>query len=114
MPTAKTTRATVVNGKPYVYREDGTLVPAISKTNWAAVDAMTDEQITAAAEVDPDARPMTDNEWARAIAAKPAKVQVGMRLDSDVLNWFKQRGTGYQTRINTVLRRYIEAQKKAG
>ena len=114
MPAAKATRATLVNGKPYIYREDGSLVPVRSTTDWAALDAMTDEQITAAAEADPDARPMTDDEWARAISAKPAKVQVGMRLDADVLDWFKQRGTGYQTRINSVLRRYIEAQRKAG
>jgi uncharacterized protein (DUF4415 family) len=34
---------------------------------------------------------------------------VSLRLDSDVLDWFKQQGKGYQTRINAVLRAYMEA-----
>lgn len=37
------------------------------------------------------------------------KSAVSMRLDSDVIEWFKKRGRGYQTRINAVLRAYIEA-----
>ncbi|MGL4637114.1 MAG: BrnA antitoxin family protein [Beijerinckiaceae bacterium] len=37
-----------------------------------------------------------------------------MRLDADVLAWFKERGSGYQTRINAVLRRTMEAQGKVG
>ncbi len=37
-----------------------------------------------------------------------------MKLDSDVLDWFRGNGKGYQTRINAVLRRYMEAHKKAG
>jgi uncharacterized protein (DUF4415 family) len=41
-------------------------------------------------------------------------VSLGLRLDGDVLRWFKARGKGYQTRINSVLRRYMEAQRKAG
>jgi uncharacterized protein (DUF4415 family) len=43
-----------------------------------------------------------------------AKVAVGIKLDNDVLGWFKSQGKGYQTRINTVLRRYYEAHRKAG
>jgi len=43
--------------------------------------------------------------------AKPA---ITIRLDPAVLDWFKAQGTGYQTRINAVLRRYIEAQKQRG
>ena len=38
----------------------------------------------------------------------PAKQTVTMRMDSDVLIWFKQQGKGYQTRINQLLRRYME------
>jgi uncharacterized protein (DUF4415 family) len=57
---------------------------------------------------------MTDEEWARAKIVHPPKVPVGLKLDADVLRWFKSKGRGYQTRINTVLRRYMEAQRKAG
>lgn len=37
------------------------------------------------------------------------KPTVTIRLDPDVLNWFKRQGPGYQTRINSVLRMYMEA-----
>ena len=36
-----------------------------------------------------------------------------LRLDSDILEWFKSKGKGYQTKINAVLRSYIEANKKS-
>ena len=74
---------------------------------------MTDDEPTAAAESDPDALPMSDEEWARAEVVRPGKVPVGLKLDADVLAWFKGKGRGYQTRINAVLRRYMEAQRKA-
>lgn len=41
-----------------------------------------------------------------------AKPLISIRLDSDVLDWFKSHGAGYQTRINAVLRIYMEAQKR--
>lgn len=43
------------------------------------------------------------------LPAAPRKAAVSLRLDADVLNWFKAQGTGYQTRINAVLRAYMEA-----
>jgi uncharacterized protein (DUF4415 family) len=54
--------------------------------------------------------------FARAIVRrglKPvrSKAQVTLRLDNDVLAWFKTQGHGYQTRINTLLRAYMEAHK---
>ena len=39
----------------------------------------------------------------------PPKASVSLRIDADVLNWFKSRGSGYQTRINAVLRAFSEA-----
>ena len=38
-----------------------------------------------------------------------AKTEVSMWLDHDVVKWFKSRGRGYQTRINAVLRAYVES-----
>lgn len=104
-------RAVLVDGKPYQRMPDGTLAPLEDKTDWARLDAMTDEEVEAAALSDPDALPMTDEEWARAEIIRPGKIPVGLKLDSDVLSWFKARGRGYQTRINTVLRRYMEAHR---
>ena len=53
-------------------------------------------------------------DWDNAERAKfyrPLKQAVTMRLDRDVLAWFKARGAGYQTRINQALREYIKAHK---
>lgn len=41
----------------------------------------------------------------------PIKKPITIRLDADVLEWFRQQGSGYQTRINQLLRRFMEAQK---
>ena len=49
--------------------------------------------------------------WTGLVTAPAAdKVSIGIRLDRDILAWFKAQGPGYQTRINAVLRRYVEAQ----
>ncbi len=42
---------------------------------------------------------------------KPPKTQVTLRVDQDVLEWFKGQGEGYQTRINALLRAYMDAHK---
>ncbi|MSP98024.1 MAG: hypothetical protein EXR29_12540 [Betaproteobacteria bacterium] len=39
----------------------------------------------------------------------PRKAAISLRLDADVLDWFRAQGGGYQTRINAVLRAYMEA-----
>ena len=51
-------------------------------------------------------------DWSKAIVGKyyrPVKKQVTIRLDADMLKWFKARGGKYQTHINQVLRRYMES-----
>ncbi len=47
------------------------------------------------------------------VLTPPSKTPITLRLDSDVLTWFKSFGPGYQTRINAVLRRYKRARQKA-
>jgi uncharacterized protein (DUF4415 family) len=42
----------------------------------------------------------------------PGKLKVGLRLDRDVLDWFRAQGPGHQTRINQVLRSYYEAMRR--
>jgi len=42
------------------------------------------------------------------LKAVPAKRSVSLRIDADVLDWFKSKGAGYQTRINSVLRAFTE------
>lgn len=48
---------------------------------------------------------------ARAPSAVPLKQIVTIRLDVDMLTWFKAAGPGYQTRINQILRDHMEAQR---
>lgn len=87
-----------------------------SQTDWARVDALTDEDIDRAIAEDPDAAPeWTEEDWKNARVVWPeGKAPVTLRLDRDVIAWFKQPGPGYQTRINAVLRSFIKAQKPRG
>lgn len=101
-------RAVLVDGKPYRIKADGSLVPLKGKTDWKRLDRQTSAQIEAIAASDRDAPPMSDDEWAKAEIVYPQKVPVGLRLDDDMLSWFKSKGKGYQTRINKVLRHYYE------
>jgi len=41
----------------------------------------------------------------------PKKALMSLRIDSDVIEWFKSQGSGYQTRMNALLRAYMEAHK---
>ena len=53
-----------------------------------------------------------DFDWSKAtVVIPPAKASISLRLDTDVLAFFKAQGRGYQTRINAVLRSYMEAQQ---
>jgi uncharacterized protein (DUF4415 family) len=47
----------------------------------------------------------------RGLPVAKAKAQVTLRIDNDVLEWFKSQGRGYQTKINQLLRAYMEAQR---
>ncbi len=49
---------------------------------------------------------------AKVVYPESPKEQVTVRLDADILEWFKAHGRGYQTRINAVLRSYYEAHKE--
>ena len=55
-------------------------------------------------------------QWTRPGALIPAenKQQITLRLDADVLSFFKKTGRRYQSRINAALREYVNAQKSAG
>lgn len=73
---------------------------------------MTEAEIAQAAVDDPDAPLTTPADWTDARIILPqAKETVTLRLDKDVLAWFRGHGRGYQTRINLVLRAFVEAQK---
>lgn len=107
-------RTVLVDGKIYVRNSDETLSPLRDQTDYARLDALSAAEVESLAENDSEGAPISDEEWARAEIRQPIKKPVGLKLDDDILSWFKSQGRGYQTRINAVLRRYIEAQRKAG
>ena len=72
------------------------------KTRLNAVAAMPDSQIDYS-----DAPTLTGAVWARAVEVPSAKQQITLRIDSDVLDFFRRTGKQYQTRINAVLRSYM-------
>ncbi|QDW40820.1 BrnA antitoxin family protein [Bradyrhizobium sp. KBS0727] len=83
------------------------------KTDWARVDALTDEDITKAIANDPDWAEFKDIDWSDAVLVMPArKKAISIRVDEDVLDFFKQQGDGYQRRINAVLRSYMQQKAK--
>ena len=74
---------------------------------------MTDEDIYAATKDDPDWEGLMDIDWSDAVMVYPiAKKAISLRLDEDVLDFFKSTGKGYQTRMNAVLRHYMADQTK--
>lgn len=79
------------------------------KTDWARFDAMTEPEIEAAIASDPDWAGTEDIDWSKTeLITLPAKKPISIRLDEDVLDFFKREGSGYQRRINAVLRSYME------
>jgi uncharacterized protein (DUF4415 family) len=83
------------------------------RTDWERIRSLSDEEIEQAVENDPD-QIMLDKEWferARLVTPESEKKRIAIRLDDDIVDFFKQQGRGYQTRINKVLRAYMVAQK---
>jgi uncharacterized protein (DUF4415 family) len=92
-----------------VSREQARRLP--HQSDDARLDAMTDADIAKSVADDPDAPPL-DLDWTKAaLSLPPGKGVVTLRLDSDVLAWFRAQGKGYQTRINQVLRAFYEARR---
>lgn len=79
------------------------------RTDWDRVDKLGDKDIDFS-----DNPEITAEMFAKAVlreGLKPVvrKTQVTLRVDEDVLTWFKKQGKGYQTRINSLLKAYKEA-----
>ena len=83
------------------------------KSDRSRLAALDDDQIRKAVSSDPDAAPIADAAWfrrAKIVLPEPKKA-VSIRLDRDVMDWFQRQGKGYQTRINAVLRAYVQGQE---
>jgi uncharacterized protein (DUF4415 family) len=85
------------------------------RSDMARLRATTDEDIERQIAEDPDLQGFDDIDWTKAfLVVPPAKQPISIRLDADILDFFKSQGSGYQGRINKVLRHYMESVKKAG
>lgn len=74
---------------------------------------MSDDEVERRAAADPDAGAIPPGFWDKAELRMPlAKQQITLRLDPDVIGWFKRTGKGYQSRMGAVLRSYVEAKRK--
>ncbi|MFM0169075.1 BrnA antitoxin family protein [Paraburkholderia sediminicola] len=78
-----------------------------SGTDWKRLAKTDDAQIDTS-----DLPELGDDFFQRAELHVPPKQAVTMRLDADVLSWFKEQGQGYQTRINKLLRAYMLAHQR--
>lgn len=79
------------------------------RTDWCRVDSLRNEDIDTSEHPE-----MTPAMFARSVAREglqpmPRKQQVTLRIDTDVLHWFRGQGKGYQSRVNALLRAYMEA-----
>ncbi len=84
-----------------------------SRSDWAKIDATTEADIESQIAQDPDLQGFDDIDWSKAVfVPAPSKQPISIRLDDDVLQFFKAQGSGYQSRINKVLRHYMEAKKE--
>lgn len=79
-----------------------------SRTDWDRVDSLTDE------EIDTSEVPPLDEQFFSepSCGCRPTRRRSRSASIRTVLEWFKAQGKGYQTRINTILRKYMEAQRK--
>lgn len=89
-------------------RPDGSFKAVRSKSDRARIGRWTDIEIETMAVSDPD-HPALDAAFWKGVDHLPRKEAISIKLDADVLTFFRKQGRGYQTRINAVLRGYMQA-----
>ena len=81
------------------------------RTDWPKIDATTQDELEASIAADPD-DVHGELDWSQAVKGlPPRKKHINIRVDADVLSWFRETGKGYQTRMNNVLRAFVESRK---
>ncbi|MGH8175591.1 MAG: BrnA antitoxin family protein [Steroidobacter sp.] len=81
-----------------------------SRTDWKRIKTMEDEDIVITEEhPEVNVRHIVRGIVRQGLKPVPPKASISLRLDADVLEWFKAQGPGYQTRMNAVLRAFKDA-----
>ena len=84
-----------------------------SKSDWKAVENIKDKDLEKAVKSDSDSNTQIPKEWEGLTVGFPEpKEQISLRVDKDVLRWFRSKGKGYQTYMNNILRSYVSMQEK--
>jgi uncharacterized protein (DUF4415 family) len=87
--------------------------PRKGKTDWKKFHDLTDAEIEAGMAKDPVWRDFNDMDWSEAVLVIPPKKKaISIRIDEDVLAFFKEQGAGYQRHMNAVLRSYVFQKSK--
>jgi len=80
-----------------------------SKTDWERLKSGAGEQKPTSEHPEANVNHIVRGLVRKGLKPLPAKASISLRVDQDVLEWFKAQGAGYQTRINTVLRAFRDA-----
>ena len=80
-----------------------------SKTDWGRLKSGAGDAKPTPEHPEADVKHIVRGMVRKGLAPLPSKASISLRVDQDVLEWFKAQGTGYQTRINTVLRAFRDA-----
>jgi uncharacterized protein (DUF4415 family) len=80
-----------------------------SKTDWARLRSTKAKGVPSKEHPEADVKHIVGGIVRRGLKPAPSKTLVSLRLDEDVLEWFKGQGAGYQTRMNAVLRAFRDA-----
>ena len=92
----------------------GKIARGEDRTDWRKADSVTGEKLEASIRAEGDD---IDEEldWTQAVAGIPApKDHINIRVDHDVLEWFKASGKGYQTLMNNVLSAFVKSRQQRG
>ena len=82
-------------------------IQSSSETDWDRIDALTDDMIDIS-----DTPPLTAEQLKHARLRLPRKLEpVTLKIDAEVLAWFKAQGADFEQRLNAALRIYVEAHK---
>ena len=100
--------ALTTDGRVLVEQADGSYRPATGETDWARIDRQSEAALTEAIAADSGDPANDPGFWEQARLVHPKKERVTLRLDADLLDWFRRQGRGYQARINAILRRHYE------
>ena len=96
--TVKQIRAKIVRGE--------------DRTNWRKANAVTGKKLEASIRADVD-EVQGEPDWTRAVMGIPApKDHINIRVDHDVLEWFRANGRGYQSLMNNVLRAFVQSRQQ--